>query len=398
MKTKLVYLDAAANTPIDKRVWKAMKPYMKNFKGNASSPHDFGIKASQAIYSSRRKIADILGCSENCIYFNSGATEGNNTVIKSLALHELFKNEGKRKHIIVASTEHSSVLEACKDVESWGFKLTYITPNAKGEILPQSILKALRENTLLVCVSSVNNELGNLNNVNTIGQVAHRKGAYMMSDCTQLIGSYLDYYGGDRRKLVQDYRYVDFITFAGHKIYGPMGVGVLVTNKSLDPLISGGGQEFGLRGGSSNTAAIVGIAKALEVCYSECHAAHTASLKKQLFEKLDKAIGKDNFKLNGSPDFNNIINITFKNLHSENLANDYICRGIAVSAGSACDNNHNETEGDFNPSHVLKAIKLSDDDIKNTIRISFLKNTSYKDINTFIKVTKEIYNERVKNL
>lgn len=394
MKTKLVYLDAAANTPIDKRVFKAMKPYMKGFKGNASSPHDFGIKASQAIRSSRKKIADILGYQENNIYFNSGATEGNNTIIKSLALHELFKNGGKRKHILVAATEHSSVLEACKDVESWGFELTYIMPNVKGIILIQSVLRQIRSDTLLVCVSAVNNELGNLNDVNTMGKIAHRKGAYMMSDCTQLIGSYIDYYGQDHRKLSTDYNYIDFITFAGHKLYAPIGVGVLIANKPLDPLISGGGQEFGLRGGSSNTASIVGIAKALEIGASESHIKHIVSIEKYLLKRLDETIGRGEYRVNGHPDFYNIVNITFMKLGSDNLANEYICRGIAVSAGSACDNNHNEAEGDFNPSHVLKAINMSDDDIRNTIRISFLKDTTYKDIDTFIKITKELYKER----
>lgn len=388
---KSVYLDNAANTMIDNRVLSAMKPYLKNFVGNSSASHDFGVKASQAILKSRTSIAQILGYKYNEIFFTSSATEANNTIIKSLALHEIFQNKAhKRMHIVVSAIEHSSIIQTCKEIEKWGFEITYVQPDQKGVIRPSYIKKVLRKDTLLVCVMGINNEIGSYNNIDAIGKLAQQNFSYMMADCTQLIGTYL---GNNRTLFGIKYKSVDFVTFSAHKLYGPIGVGVMIIRSYdiLDPLLNGGSQEFGMRGGTSNTAGIVGTAKSIELINSESSYQHYNDLYNYLIQQLDKYNIK--YRINGIPVGKNIISLTMFELISDKLADDYACHNIAVSAGSACDNTHDETKGDFNPSHVLKSLDMCDPQIKKTIRISFSKYTTKKDINAFIKATLEIKKE-----
>lgn len=388
MKKKNIYLDCAANCPLDKRVFSIMKPFLEeSFMGNSHSIHSFGINASKAVENARVQIAKATSFKPEEIYFTSGATESNNWVLKALAFHELFEEKTPKKHIIVSSIEHSSILRTCKDLEKMGFDITYIDPDENGVVSSKSVKAALRFDTLLVCVMSVNNELGTKNPVNSIGAVAHKNKSLMMSDCTQYLG-----YGDGFCKLKDRMPNVDYFTFSAHKIYGPTGVGCLIARSRapLYPFITGGQQESGFRGGTSNTAGIVGLGEAYSLIAQNNYEPLFSELYGYLIEQLKK--NKIPFKVNGDPDHKNIVNLNFSAfMHDSELASLYANYNIAVSAGSACDASEDGIE--TKPSHVLKAIGLSDEEIFNSVRVSFSKYTTKKDIDAFVEVTRILFRE-----
>lgn len=397
---KEVFLDAASNTAIDKKVLKAMKPYLnKKFVGNSRSTHPFGIKAEMAVEDSRIKIADIMGVEADNVIFTSGATESNNMVIKGLAYKELVSGkpvEQQRRHIVCGATEHDSVINVCKQLEKLGFSVTYIKPShLTGRIPARKVYEVLTDNTLLVCIMAVNNELGVLNPVEIIASLAKDKGVYSLVDCTQYVG-----YGGKCLELSKQFPSASFFTFSGHKIYGPTGTGCLIANgdnlKALDGagLIVGGAQELGLRGGTSNTAGIVGLGAAVELLHQQGDtlAKYYAELYKYLRFKLVRRFERD-ITINIIPDHKNIVSLdcsgAFYPGDVDSLASMLAAYGVAVSAGSACDSEHDETQGDFNPSHVLVALGLSEFKIRTTIRVSFSKHTTTRDIDFFVEKLSE---------
>lgn len=397
---KEIFLDAASNTPVDKRVFKAMKPYLKeNFMGNSRSIHGFGIKASKIIEEQRNKIAKIFNVPSNNIVYTSGATESNNMVIKGLAYKEMTSGKPKKdqkRHIICSATEHDSVINACKQLAKLGFKIDYVYPEADGIIYLENVKKLITNKTLLICVMAINNELGVENDVYNITEYAYKEEIFTLVDCTQLLG-----YGGGSLQLRLLYPYASFFTFSGHKIYGPEGTGCLVaTDNNLEELygnglVVGGAQEYGLRGGTMNVAGVVGISTAVQLIDSYIYKLpmHYEKLYFYLKELLLENFGS--FPLNVEPDHKNIISLNFGSCfkgYVNSLAETLAIRGIAVSAGSACDSEHNESEGAFNPSHVLKALNLSDDDIRCTIRISFNRHTTLKDINRLVEELVDIRN------
>ena len=392
MKRKLVYLDNASNTPLDKQVFKAMCPFLKeNFVGNANSIHDFGIKARNAVEKARDQIAEATGFNREEIYFTSGATESNNWVLESLALHELFEEKNPKKHLVVSAIEHASVLNTCKQLEKMGFSITYVKPERNGHISVQKVAKALRYNTLLVCVMAANNETGALNGVNVIGALAHQNKSLMMSDCTQFLS-----YGGKGTRLKNFLQNVDYCTFSGHKIYGPTGTGCLIASKSapLYPLINGGAQENALRGGTSNTAGIVGLGKAMELWSKNNYEAHYKNLYCYLLLQLYK--NNIPYRLNCQRSLYNIVNINFSQyIHDSELASLLAIYGIACSAGSACEaSTSNTKETQSVPSHVLTAMGIPESEISNSVRISFSKYTKKSDIDAFVKVMKQLKKEQ----
>lgn len=392
---KPIYLDAAANTPIDKEVVNAMKPYLKpGFVGNSHSLHEFGVAASQAIEDSRKRIASSIGVGVKDIVFTSGATEGNNMVIKGLAYKELTSGKPKkhqRRHIVCGATEHDSVIKSCEQLKKLGFIITYVQPNESGYITIDQIEPVCNEDTLLVCIMSVNNELGVGNHVSDITRFTDEHGILSLVDCTQGLG-----YGGSYIHIHHFFPHATFLTFSAHKIYGPMGIGCLIAPRGgLEylrdaSLITGGGQEFGLRGSTSNVAAIVGMAKAVELIEVSDHEQHYYSLYQYLLTSLDNEF-PGQYKLNVTPEFYNIISLNmYPCLNFDSLANQLGLLDVAVSAGSACDANHDETNGEFNPSHVLLSLGLSEPEIRNTVRISFCKDTTSQDIKEFVERLKEL--------
>ena len=380
-KEKGYYLDNASNTPLDRRVLSAMKPYLsEKFVGNSHSTHDFGVFASQAIELSRVKIATATGFKPNEIYFTSGATESNNWVLKSLALHELHKENNPKLHLVVSAIEHASIMNTCKELESWGFNITYVKPDSHGVVTAKRVRAALRFNTLLVCIMAVNNETGVANPINSIGMIAHQNKTLMMSDCTQLLS-----YGSTVSKMKSKYSFVDYFTFSGHKIYGPTGTGCLIARATapLYPFISGGGQERGLRGGTSNTAGIVGLGEAVSLIASTDYSKFFEQLYDYLIDQLTK--NKIPFLLNAVPDHKNIVSLNLsKFMNDTDLASLFANYGIAVSAGSACEASSDGIE--TKPSHVLTALGVSEQEAHNTIRVSFSRYTTKKDIDALVKV------------
>ncbi len=383
---KNVYLDSASNTSLDKKVFRAMKPYLSSsFCGNSQSTHDYGVNASIAISNARELIANYTGFLTKEIYFTSGATESNNWVLKSLALHELYYEPTKKKHIVVSSIEHASVLRCCQQLEKMGFTITYVEPNEAGIITVKNVKKALRFDTLLVCVMAVNNETGVQNPVNSIGKIVHQNKSLMMSDCTQYLS-----YGDGYCRLKDKMPFVDYFTFSAHKIYGPTGVGCLIARSRapLYPLLIGGGQENGMRGGTSNTAGIVGMAEAYKLMAQTSYEPHFVMLYDYLLEQLGKK--SIPFKLNATPTHKNIISLNLSYfMRDSDLASLFANYGIAVSAGSACEAVSDAIES--KPSHVLKALHLPDYEIHNTIRVSFSKHTTKKDIDALVRVIETLY-------
>lgn len=382
MLRKAIYLDSASNTPLDKRVFKVMSPYLReHFVGNSHSIHEYGVEARRAIELARDKISEVTGFPTTSIFFTSGATESNNWVLKSLALHELYEEKNPKKHLVVSAIEHASIINTCKQLEKMGFSITYVQPNKNGVITTKEVIKALRFNTLLVCVMSINNETGVQNPVNAIGAVAHKNRSLMMSDCTQLLS-----YGGKQCCLKKIMPNVDYFTFSGHKIYGPTGTGCLIAKKGAPvySFITGGGQEFGLRGGTSNTAGIVGLGEALRLIAKEDYSLFYDGLYDYLVKKLDQ--NNIPYKINCVPTHKNIVSLNLATFMDDpELASLLSNYGIACSAGSACDTNENNSIENI-PSHVLVAIGIPNREIFNSVRVSFSKYTTKKDIDTFVNV------------
>lgn len=396
-----VYLDGAANTPIDRKVLKAMKPFLRpGFVGNSMAIHDYGIAANMAIERARRDIAETLKVKVCQVYFTSGATESNNWVIKSIA-NKILK-EGNKQKIVCSAVEHASILNCCKQVEEWGVHVDYVHPNstATGDRLSFSFKDFVpfcgEDNVALICAMAVNNEVGTCSDIGDITREAYKCGIPTLVDCTQALSL-----GGADVELGELYPWATFFSFSGHKIYGPTGVGCLVSRYPglLTPLIVGGAQEQGTRGGTMNTAAIVGMAAALKDL-------HTHSELQWRYMKLDILLRQGLWKIDKRIHANdtlcqpNIISLNFSEvLNSDQLATGFAMRGVAVSAGSACDSQHNEAEGEFNGSHVLKELGLSERDIRNTVRVSFTKHTTARDIKYFLKQVKELISdeEKLKN-
>ena len=385
---KEVFLDGASNTPLDPKVFKAMKPFLSpKFMGNASSSHDFGIRASMAIETARDQVAEATGAKREDIYFTSGATEGNNWVINSIAEQQRFSGM-KRPRIICSATEHSSVLNSCKNLIKYGFDVIIINPLSTGNITTPLIRKYLDKETALVCVMAVNNEIGTINEIDGITKVARHYGAKTLIDCTQALS-----YGGKAVEICKNYPYRNFFTFSAHKIYGPTGVGCLIAqNADITPFLRGGGQERGKRAGTSNTAGIVGLGAAISKIHQENYEEHYLDLFRYFTKQLH-SVGQ----LNITPGQLNILNINFKKIkHITNLAAVLATYGVAVSAGSACDAEHDDLQG-FNPSHVLTAMGIPEEIIRRTIRVSFTKYTTYKDIDYFFKAINDVIKEDTRN-
>lgn len=397
-KRKQIYLDGAANAPLGKEAVKAMKPYLRpGFCGNANSAHHFGAVADMALNRARESLALCLDVCPGDVLFTSGATESNNWVIKALALDELTRPEKERRmRIVVSAVEHASILTACESLKPLGFEIVRVPPMYDGSVLSASMKEAMRKGkTLLVCCMAVNNETGAKNHVNEIGAAARYAGAYMLCDVTQAMST-----GGSALSLGGLYPYADFMSFSGHKLYGPTGIGCLVKANVPPPsLMSGGSQEFGLRSGTSNVAGAVGLAAAVRSLVGIDETERFTKLRGIILNGLDVSMyddyvwgegnrPKDAVRLNcidGSP---NIVSLDFSEVMSYPgvLADAFASEGIAVSAGAACSVDGN----DQRPSHVLLAMGRSEERARHTVRVSFTKFTKPSDVKAFIRVAKKL--------
>ena len=359
---KIYYLDYNSTTPMDSRVLQAMMPFFIDNFANPSSTHHFGQSINEKVKQAREHVADFINAEPKELIFTSGATESINLAIKGVA--ESYSNKGK--HIITVSTEHNAVLDTCKDLERKGFEVTYLPVLANGLIDLSELQKAIRPDTVLVSVMFVNNETGVIQPIKEIASKAHEKGTLFMTDATQAVGKI----GID----VDDLG-IDLLCFSGHKMYGPKGIGALYVSKKakLAPQIHGGGHEQGLRSGTLNVPGIIALAKACEIA-SEEMALNQRNIS-DLRDKLETELLKlPNTSLNGVSKNRifNTTNICFKGQDANVLIGRM--KNIAISNGSAC------SSAIIEPSHVLKAMGLSDDDAFASLRFSLGKYNTEEDI------------------
>ncbi len=381
-----IYMDYQSTTPVDKRVLDEMMPYFSERFGNAASKsHEFGWTAERAVEIARGKIADLISCNEKEIIFTSGATESNNLAIKGTA--EYSASEGKK--IIIASTEHKSVIDTCSSLARKGFEIIILQVDRYGLIDLDDLRKAIDDNTVLVSIMYANNEIGTLQPVNEIGKICREKNVLFHCDAVQAAG---------KIQVNVNEMNADFISLSAHKFYGPKGIGALYIRSKKPKLklvsqIDGGGHERGLRSGTLNVPAIVGFGKACELSLSEMESdyKHTDNLRSILINGLQNKI--DNISVNGHPEKHlpNNLNICIEDVDADALMMSM--KEIAVSSGSAC------SSASVEPSHVLKAIGLSEKDSRSSIRIGLGRNTTEEEVNyciekiTFnaVKLRKKIY-------
>lgn len=344
------YLDAAATTPVDKRVLDAMYPYFSEIFGNASSNHIYGLQAKKVIENARSQVAKLINADSKEILFTSGATESINLALKGF----VESNNEKGNHIITVKTEHKAVLSTCEYLETKGFEVTYLDVDRNGLISLLDLKNAINEKTILIAIMYVNNEIGIIQPITEIGKIAQEHNICFFCDATQAVGKV-------KVDVLADN--IDMLCFSGHKLNGPKGIGILYkkSNIELTPLLHGGSQENGLRAGTYNTPLIVGLGKACEIISEELDI-HINNLleKRNKLEKYyeDNNIGIINFKeVERAP---HILSITLNDIKAE----DYLImksKEFSASTGSACNSNI------VIDSHVLIAIDKKN---KNTIRIS----------------------------
>ena len=351
-----IYLDYNATTPVDPRVLDRMVPYFTEHFGNASSKgHPFGWAAGEAVQQAREEVAALLGAAPEEIYFTGGATESINTAIKGIP--RTYARKGN--HIITVATEHKAVLQACKAMEKQGVKVTVLPVDASGLIDVQQLEEAMTEQTILVSVMWANNETGVLQPMEELAQVVRPKGVLLMTDGTQAYG-----------KIPVSADLVDIFTCTAHKLYGPKGIGALYIRRRnprvrVPALIDGGSQEGGLRGGTLNTPGIVGLGAAAAVAYRELEieSSRLRVLRDTFEERLQDQLEDVQINGAGAPRLPHVSNLTLIGIPAAKVIPEV--RDLAMSTGSAC------STGTGAPSHVLKAMGLSDEDAYASLRISF---------------------------
>ena len=374
-----IYLDNNATTPLDPRVLKVMLPYFKEKFGNAASKnHAFGWVAKEGVDYAREQVAKLIGCTEKEIIFTSGATEANNLAIKGV--FEMYREKGN--HIITAVTEHKAVLDTCKHLEKNGAKITYLGVKENGLIDLAELEAELTPETVLVSIMYGNNEIGVVQPIKEIADIAHKYGALFMTDATQAVG---------KIPVGVDADGIDLMAFTAHKMYGPKGVGALYIRRKnprvkLTPQMDGGGQENGMRSGTLNVPGIVGFGKACELCRLEME--NESKRLSALRDKLESALETiEETEVNGTTlhRLPNVTNIAFRHVESAGLM--MAMNNLAVSSGSAC------TSETLEPSHVLKGLGVSDDMAYSSIRYSLGRFTTEEDIDNAIAVTKKAVND-----
>jgi cysteine desulfurase len=371
---KRIYLDHASSTPCDPRVLEAMRPYFFEQSGNASSPHRQGRQARRAIEEARDILAAFIGTNPTEIIFTSGASESNNQAIFSTA--RAFRPKGK--HIIASAIEHHSVLEPLHQLEKDGFQLTLVKPKPNGIIAPEDISSALRPDTILVCLVHANNEIGTLQPVKEVGQMCRERGIYFLVDATQTVGHI--------PVNVKDIQ-CDLLSLSAHKFYGPQGVGALYMRQGIEgapAFILGGDQERGRRAGTQNTTGIVGLGEAVKLCRAEMfeEAKKEIALREMVIDFVQKEIPAALLNGHREKRLPNNAHFSFSDIKGEDLVSALDQVGVSVSMGSAC------TWGRLEPSHVLKAIGLTDPMALGSLRVSVGRWTTEQDIAYFLEQLK----------
>lgn len=369
-----VYLDYAATAPADPIVVKAMEPFFFEYFGNASSPHSFGQIARKAMEDAREQLAQLINAPAAEIVFTSGATEANNQAIFGVA----EKLESKGRHLIVSAIEHHSVLEPVEWLQRKGYRVTYVPVDAYGRVDPERVRDAITDETVLIAVMMASNEIGTIQRTEDIGTIANEHGIPFLVDAVQAIG----HIPVDVQKLQ-----CDLLSMSAHKFYGPKGVGALYIRKGT-PMVKylfGGDQERERRASTQNVAGIVGMGKAVELCqmHMDSEVAQQTRLRRRIHETVLRDIPGS--RLNGDPDnrLPNNAHFSFEGVEGESLLMSLDMSGIATSMGSAC------TSGALEPSHVLRAIGLSDDLALGSLRITIGRWTTEAEVDYFLDQLKD---------
>ncbi len=367
---KRIYLDHTATTPLDPRVFNAMKPYFLEKFGNASSIHSFGQEARAALDESRDTLAKLLGARSGELFFVSGGTEADNFALKGVAWK--MRERGKN-HIVTSKVEHHAVLETCMALEKNDFAVSYVDVDAHGMVSPDNVQRAITPETGLISIMHANNEVGTINPITRIAAIAREHGILFHTDAVQTFG---------KLPIHVDELGVDLLSISAHKIYGPKGIGALFIRKGIvvERMLHGGGQERGRRGGTENVPLAVGFATAASLINGdmEKEGSRLLALKSDLRSMLDAKFSAIVF--NGHPVMSlpHILNVSFDSdrveIDGEALLFNMDMAGIAVTSGSAC------TSGSIEPSHVLLAMGRDDKTAKATIRFSMGRSTTRDDL------------------
>jgi cysteine desulfurase len=382
---RIYYLDNNATTRVDDDVLKAMLPYFSEKYANASGVYNFGQEARKEVEDARAKVADFIGADHpKEIIFTSGGTESDNMAIKGVA----YANVDKGKHIITSAIEHHAVLNTCGFLEKQGFEVTYLPVDKYGLINIEDLKKAIRKDTILITIMFANNEIGTIQPVKEIGEVARANKIYFHTDAVQAAG-----------KIpinVKDMN-IDMLSISGHKFYGPKGVGVFYIRKGvkIQPMMLGGHHEFNKRAGTENVPAIVGIAKACDVAAEGFKHPEKGMKIKELRDSLEKGILEKipEVIVNGHPEkrMDNTLNVSIKYIEGEGMLIHMDFEGICASSGSAC------TSGSLDPSHVLLAIGLDHGTAHGSIRFSFSKYSTQEDVDKVLQVLPPVV-EKLRNM
>ena len=362
----MIYLDNSSTTKINEKILKVMIPFLTNNFGNASSKYYLGEISELAINNARNQVMDFIKASTGNVVFTSGGSESNNLILKGL--QKYLKNKGTT-NIITTQIEHKSILNTCKYLESQGFEVSYLPINEEGSIDLKTLERAINSKTGLISVMYMNNEIGSVNNVRQIGEIAHKNNILFHSDCVQAAGVI---------PIDVDYMNIDFLSISGHKINAPKGIGCAYLRypEFVEPLIHGGQQEFGIRAGTENVPYIVGIGKACEL-HKELNLLERHNMHSYFIKHIKDEI--DDLHINGNP-FHKIINVKIDGVDNEALMMLLAEQGVFVSTGSAC-NSHS-----IEPSYVLKSLGLSNEDIRSSIRISLPSNITEGEIDEAVEI------------
>ena len=372
---KYIYMDNAATTRVKQEVLEEMLPYFSEYYGNPSSIYSLGGKSKNAIEIARERVAKAINADPKEIYFTAGGSEADNWAIKGVA----FANRNKGNHIITSKIEHHAVLHTCEYLEKQGFRVTYLDVDEYGFVNLEQLRNSITDDTILITIMFANNEIGTIQPIKEIGQIAKEHGIYFHTDAVQAVGHV---------KIDVNELNIDLLSMASHKFHGPKGVGALYVRKGvkIDSLIAGGGQERNRRAGTENVPGIVGMGKAIELAYE-----HLDENNEKLIRLRDRLIKKvfeniDHVRLNGHPTkrLPGNVNLCFEYIEGESLLLSLDMEGIAASSGSAC------TSGSLDPSHVLLAIGLPHEIAHGSLRLTLGDFNTEEEVDYVVEKLTEI--------
>ncbi|BBB92885.1 MAG TPA: cysteine desulfurase NifS [Methylomusa anaerophila] len=382
MSVKRIYFDHSATTPVDQEVANTMLEYMTEKFGNASSIHSFGREAKKAVEEAREQVAKLIGAQSNEIFFTSGGTEGDNWAIKGVA----YANRKKGNHIITTAIEHHAILHTCEYLEKNGFTVTYLPVDENAMIRLEDLKNAITDKTILISIMFANNEVGTIQPIKEIGQIAKDKGIYFHTDAVQAVGNYpID---------VKEMN-IDLLSLSGHKFHAGKGVGALYIRRGvrIEEIQHGGAHERNMRAGTENVPGIVGLGKAAEIAQRDMDIKikHITGLRDKLIAEVMEKI--PHVKLNGHPTMRlpGNVNFSFLYVEGESLLLNLDLKGIAASSGSAC------TSGSLDPSHVLLAMGLSHEVAHGSLRVTLGRGNTAEEADYFLEVLPEIL-ERLRSM